>query len=319
LLTRPSLSEVHDYRANIDERIATLLAAGDGTLSALLTLGINHEQQHQELILTDIKHLFSMNPLKPAYRDRRVQPGPAAPTLEWLEFEGGVVEIGQEGNGFCFDNELPRHRQYLHPYRLASRLVTNGEYLQFIEDGGYDNPLLWLSEGWDWVQANGPAHPIYWSREEGGWTEFTLHGVRGLDAALPLVHVSYFEADAYARWAGARLPTEAEWEHAAVSRMPAGNLADSDEFHPRAATAGGMQQLFGDAWEWTQSSYSPYPGYRAAEGAVGEYNGKFMVNQYVLRGGSCVTPDDHIRATYRNFFPAGACWQFSGIRLAKDV
>jgi ergothioneine biosynthesis protein EgtB len=321
LLTRPALHEVHAYRADVDARMAALLAARgeDRELRLLTTLGLNHEQQHQELILTDVKHLLSMNPLKPAYlRRTSASPARAAP-LEWLEFEGGVVEIGHDGNGFCFDNELPRHKQYLHPYRLASRLVTNGEYLRFVEDGGYGNPLLWLSEGWDWVQANAVEHPMYWMREGAAWTEFTLNGVRPLDPDLPVAHVSYFEADACARWAGARLPTEAEWEHAAGSLPVTGNLAGAEALHPRPATGPGLQQIFGDAWEWTQSSYAPYPGYRAPAGAIGEYNGKFMVNQYVLRGGSCATPDDHIRATYRNFFPAAARWQFSSVRLARDL
>jgi len=320
LLTRPALSEVYEYRRNVDERVAALLSSSiaDSEVRALLILGLNHEQQHQELILTDIKHLLSLNPLKPAYRQRRADPGSSAAALEWLAFKGGIAEIGHDGDSFCFDNERPRHGHLLRPYSLASRLVTSGEYLRFVESGGYDDPLLWLSDGWDWVRANGLSHPIYWTREDDGWTEFTLDGARQLDSSLPVVHVSYFEAEAYARWAGARLPTEAEWERAAVSQPIAGNLASRGEFHPRAATAPGLQQVFGDAWEWTQSSYAAYPGYRAAEGAVGEYNGKFMVNQYVLRGGSCATPDDHIRATYRNFFPATARWQFSGIRLAKD-
>jgi ergothioneine biosynthesis protein EgtB len=320
LLTRPALSDVYEYRRNIDDRIAKLLSTSvaDDELGALMALGLNHEQQHQELILTDVKHLLWMNPLKPAYRGRRAETRAPGVAMAWLELSGGVVEIGHDGNGFCFDNELPRHRQYVHPYRLASRLVSNGEYLGFVEEGGYRNPLLWLSEGWDWVQANGLEHPIYWARSDEGWTEFTLEGVHALDPDLPVVHVSYFEAEAYARWAGARLPTEAEWENAAIDQPVAGNLANSDAFHPRAGNAPGLRQLFGDTWEWTQSSYSPYPGYRATEGAIGEYNGKFMVNQYVLRGGSCATPDDHIRATYRNFFPAAARWQFSGVRLAKD-
>jgi ergothioneine biosynthesis protein EgtB len=321
LLTRPALSEILEYRESVDSRVPALLAApgGDTDLAALLTLGLNHEQQHQELVLTDVKHLFSMNPLRPAYRQRPAGQRSSAVEMEWNAFAGGVVRIGREGDGFCFDNEQPRHEHLLRPYRLASRLVTNGEYLRFMEDGGYDNPMLWLSDGWDWVRANGLAQPIYWTRAEGGWTEFTLHGARPLDAGLPLVHVSYFEADAYARWAGARLPTEFEWEHAAVSGEPLRDPAPGDVFHPRVTSARGFRQLFGDAWQWTQSSYAPYPGYRPAAGAVGEYNGKFMVNQYVLRGGSCATPHDHVRPTYRNFFPAGTRWQFSGIRLARDV
>jgi len=230
-----------------------------------------------------------------------------------------VVEIGHGGNGFCFDNELPRHKQYLQPYRLAARPVTNGEYLEFIEAGGYRTPELWLSEGWDWVKAQRLSAPFYWRNGEGGWQEFTLGGVVPLSPGLPVTHVSYFEADAYARWRQARLPTEAEWERAAIDCRLHGNFADDNLFHPLRAGGRGLQQMFGDVWEWTRSSYAPYPGFRPAAGAIGEYNGKFMVNQYVLRGGSCATPRDHIRSTYRNFFPTSARWQFSGIRLARDV
>jgi len=283
-------------------------------------LGLQHEQQHQELILTDVKHLLAQNPLRPVYRKPDPEPEPAAPTaLEWLAFDGGQVRIGHEGDGFAFDNERPRHVETVEPYQLATRLVTNQEFLQFVEDGGYRTPRWWLSEGWDWVNAAQRAHPAYWRRDDGGWTEFTLGGQVALEAAHPAVHLSYFEADAYARWAGARLPTEAEWEHAAAALKPHGNFADGGRFHPRAASGTGMQQMYGDAWEWTRSSYAPYPGYRLPPGAVGEYNGKFMVNQYVLRGGSCATPADHIRASYRNFFPASATWQFSGLRLARDA
>jgi ergothioneine biosynthesis protein EgtB len=320
MLTRPSLSAVYDYRMNVDGRMERLMLEkrDDANVRALVTLGLNHEQQHQELILTDVKHLLSLNPLRPAYRARLAEPSPASTPMDWIGFDGGLVEIGHDGEDFSFDNERPRHKHYLEPFRLASRPVTNGEYLQFLEQGGYRNPQLWLSEGWDWVQANHLAHPLYWQRDDTGWSEFTLNGQQCLDPSLPAVHVSYFEADAFARWAGARLPTEAEWEHAATTCEVLGNLADTDAFHPRTAKDRGMQQMFGDVWEWTQSAYSPYPGFRAAEGALGEYNGKFMVNQYVLRGGSCATPQNHIRATYRNFFPTSARWQFSGIRLAKD-
>jgi ergothioneine biosynthesis protein EgtB len=337
LLTRPSLSEVRNYRNHVDARMQDLLHSrgNDPAVRDLAVLGLNHEQQHQELLLTDAKHLLSMNPLRPAYRDagdeNAVGDGGIAaasaatpvPKLEWAGYKGGVAEIGFRGTGFSFDNESPRHEVLLLPYRLATRLVTNAEYLQFIEQGGYTNPQLWLSEGWDWVSQNRLAQPIYWHRDQGNWQEFRLSGARPLDPGLPLVHVSYFEADAYARWADARLPTEAEWEHAAgqcdASGRAAGNFADDGIFHPcAAAPAPGLRQMFGDAWEWTQSSYAPYPGFRAADGAIGEYNGKFMVNQYVLRGGSCATPADHIRPSYRNFFPTGARWQFSGIRLARD-
>jgi ergothioneine biosynthesis protein EgtB len=325
LLTRPPLSFVREYRRNVDERIARLLASrGDkkglqGDVQALVALGINHEQQHQELILADIKHLLFMNPLKPAYRDAFPQSAQPAMPMAWHAFDGGVVSIGNPGRDFCFDNESPRHRVYLAPYRLASRLVTNGEFLEFVGEGAYRNPRFWLSEGWDWVCANELAHPLYWLEDERGWMEFSLAGLRPLDPGLPAIHLSYFEADAHARWSGARLPTEAEWEHAAAMPSSCGEFAEGKLFHPAAAKQQGLSQLFGDAWEWTQSAYAPYPGFRHPEGAIGEYNGKFMVNQYVLRGGSCATPADHVRATYRNFFPATARWQFSGIRLARDM
>jgi ergothioneine biosynthesis protein EgtB len=319
MLSRPSLAIVRDYRQDVDRRMHSLFErhGKDSALQALVTLGLNHEQQHQELILTDCKHLLSLNPLKPVYRIGELGAPSSAGILEWTAFAGGLVAIGAGNGGFCFDNELPRHNEYLQPHSLASRLVTNGEYLQFVENGGYRDPRLWLSEGWDWIQAI--DCPIYWTKDPTGWKEFTLAGMRTLDLDLPVVHVSYFEADAYARWAGARLPTEAEWEHAACDCAAAGNFADSGHFHPRAARGTGLQQMYGDAWEWTSSSYAPYPGYRPQAGAIGEYNGKFMVNQYVLRGGSCATPSGHIRPTYRNFFPASARWQFSGIRLARDA
>ncbi len=321
LLTRPALQEVLLYRKNVNERMEKIFARGgdEEAFRTLVDLGLHHEQQHQELILTDIKHLFSLNPLKPAYSELEEVSSPAIAGFEWLAFDGGLVEIGHGGNGFCFDNESPRHKQYLNSYSLASRLVTNGEYLDFIADGGYRDPSLWLSDGWDWVQANKFTHPVYWAREGDRWGEFTLSGKRELDSVAPAVHISYFEADAYARWAGARLPSEAEWENAAGTRAEADAADRHDRLHPRPAkNAAGLQQMFGDAWQWTQTSYAPYPGYVRPEGAVGEYNGKFMVNQYVLRGSSCLTPADHSRASYRNFFPATARWQVSGIRLAKD-
>ena len=318
MITRPSLADVYRYRNNVDERMQRVLAMNENNkaLQDLVVLGLHHEQQHQELILTDIKHLFSLNPLKPAYNDNKLQECANATKMEWISSEGGLVEMGCDGNRFCFDNEQPRHQVYLQPYSLASRLITNGEYLNFIEDGGYQNSQLWLSDGWNWIIANDIKQPLYWSKESDIWREFTLHGVRPLDPNLPVVHVSYFEADAYARWANARLPTEAEWEHLAAQT----NIDDSrvNCFHPSAASGSGLQQLYGDAWQWTQSSYAPYPGFRPGVGAIGEYNGKFMVNQYVLRGGSCVTPANHTRESYRNFFPTAACWQFSGIRLARD-
>lgn len=325
LLTRPSLSEVLAYRANVDARMGRLLStvAHDAALCALVELGLQHEQQHQELLVTDIKHLLSCNPMRPAYRTPQpvVADREAAQPLVWHTLAGGLHEIGHAGGGFAFDNEFPRHQVYLQPYALASRLVTNAEFAAFIDDGGYRNPALWLAEGWDWRAAQGLEQPLYWQRVDSDWHEFTLAGLRPMQGRQPVVHLSYFEADAYARWAGARLPTEAEWEHAAAPLFSdiAGGEARSDMLHPCAARGVGLEQLSGEVWQWTQSSYAPYPGFRAAEGAVGEYNGKFMVNQYVLRGGSCATPAGHARASYRNFFPATARWQFSGVRLARDM
>lgn len=328
LLTRPAFSEVMDYRRNVDARIGVLYARlaspAQDEFARLIGLGLQHEQQHQELLLTDVKHLLSMNPMKPAMLAGGDPPPEADAPLRWLEFDACIAEIGHAGPGFSFDNELPRHRHFVESYQLASRLVTNAEYLSFVEDGAYRNPALWLSEGWDWVCANGLAHPLYWQApaDAGGtWREFSLHGMRDLDPHAPLVHVAYFEADAYARWAGARLPTEAEWEHAAQS-WRAGNDSrfDANVARENIGQLGSGQaiQMFGTCWQWTSSSYAPYPGYAPAPGAIGEYNGKFMVNQYVLRGSSSATPPGHARTSYRNFFPAGARWQFTGIRLARS-
>jgi len=322
LLTRPGLDTVRAWRDDVDRRMDGLIARG-GELPAdfneLLRLGLEHEKQHQELLLTDVKHLFSLSPLAPAYAPPTTARAPAAaPPLAWHACAAGPVQIGHAGEGFRYDNETPRHTVQLAGGELASRLVTNGEYAEFIAAGGYADPRCWLSDGWDWLAAGARRHPCYWRPADGGWQEFTLAGLRPLDAAEPVVHVSYYEADAYARWAGARLPTEAEWETLAAGLPVAGHFGDSRRYHPAAAVGSGLVQIYGDAWEWTQSSYAAYPGFRAAAGAVGEYNGKFMVNQYVLRGGSCVTPPGHLRASYRNFFPAAATWQFSGIRLARD-
>jgi ergothioneine biosynthesis protein EgtB len=306
LLTRPSMAEVRAYRASVDARMARLLAdqADNEDLATLIELGLQHEQQHQELILTDVRHLLAQNPMYPAYTQAPQQPPDSAAAPDWVGFSGGLVEIGHDGDGFCFDNELPRHRHFVQPFALAERLVTNGEYLEFIDAGGYRDPALWLSEAWDQVGALTLAHPLYWQRDDAGrWFEFTLHGLRPLDHARPATSISLYEADAYANWRGARLPTEAEWELAARS--------------PEGRPGGSLRQLFGHCWQWTSSSYSPYPGYAIAPGALGEYNGKFMLNQYVLRGSSSATPPGHARASYRNFFPAGARWQFTGIRLAK--
>ncbi|MGK5005193.1 ergothioneine biosynthesis protein EgtB [Janthinobacterium sp. LB2P70] len=324
LLTRPGMAQVRAYRADVDARIARLLAgelARDERerLTMLLALGLEHEQQHQELLLTDVKHLLAQSALFPAYLDTAPAPAPAqehAQPTAWLAFDGGLAQIGHAGDGFCFDNELPRHPQYVAPFELASALVTNGEFLTFIEAGGYRTAHLWLAEGWDWVRSQQLACPLYWQRDEAGhWQEFTLFGLRPLDLQAPATHLSLFEADAYAHWAGARLPTEAEWELAAQ-----GVALQVGQLHPAASAPGaGLRQMFGHCWQWTSSSYAPYPGYRTAPGALGEYNGKFMLNQYVLRGSSCATPAGHARASYRNFFPAGARWQFSGIRLARQV
>jgi ergothioneine biosynthesis protein EgtB len=289
----------------------------------IITLGIHHEQQHQELMLTDIKHVFSENPLYPVYRERSAQVSAPVPLIKWLSFKAGVFEIGHNGDGFCYDNEESRHREFVEDFHLASRLVTNGEYLQFIEDGGYNRPEFWLSLGWFTVGEQHWNAPLYWGHRDGGWSAFTLSGLRELDKSEPVCHVSYFEADAFARWAGARLPTEFEWEVAAENLSYTGNFVDEEIFHPKpldsSTSRQPIAQMFGDVWEWTRSSYSPYPGYVAAPGALGEYNGKFMCNQYVLRGGSCATAQSHIRKTYRNFFPPNARWQFMGIRLAKDA
>jgi ergothioneine biosynthesis protein EgtB len=328
LLSRPTMGEVWEYREEIDRRIEQLLERAEYVsreLQDVIELGLNHEQQHQELMHTDLKHLFSCNPLCPAYRDQDLQAtGDAAP-LTWVCFGEGIYSIGHDGGSFAFDNESPRHRVFLERFALASRPITNAEFREFIDGGGYRRPGLWLSLGWQTVQAEAWQAPLYWRRERGGqWREFTLSGLCPLDPHAPVCHLSYFEADAYARWRGARLPTEAEWEAAAQSVRNSGdridgNFAESGRLHPAPggrAGESGLSQLFGDVWEWTSSSYAPYPGYRPAAGALGEYNGKFMCNQYVLRGGSCVTPRSHVRVTYRNFFPPEARWQFTGVRLA---
>jgi ergothioneine biosynthesis protein EgtB len=298
LLTRPTAEEVFAYRTAVDARLADLEGGkhlASASVCEALELGKNHEEQHQELILTDILHLFSRSPLLPAYSREAAAKPTQASALTWRRNEGGVHDIGHDGHGFAFDNEGPRHKVYLAPFSMASRLVTNGEYLAFVADGGYRRPELWLSDGWAWVQANAVGAPLYWL--DNGARELTLRGADALAHGAPVTHVSYYEADAYARWAGARLPTEAEWEVAAPH----------------------VEQAFAHAWQWTQSSYSAYPGFRPLAGAFGEYNGKFMVGQQVLRGSSSVTPTDHARLTYRNFFPPHAQWQFSGIRLTRDT
>ena len=330
LVTRPGAHEVGDYRRNVDARVRELVEGLDeGTLTKLapvIELGFHHEQQHQELLLMDIKHVLSRNPLQPVYAGTRRAPS-EPDDLGWVEVEGGLVEVGHQGEGFSFDNELPRHRQWLEPYRLADRLVTNGEWLEFMADGGYTRAGLWLSDGWARVNAEAWRAPFYWVEHDGVWLEHTLHGTWPVDPGAPVTHVSFYEAEAYATWAGKRLPTEAEWEHAVVvdgqgdAAHAGGNLADQQAFHPAAAPARAphgsrLRQVYGDCWEWTASAYHPYPGFHPPEGAIGEYNGKFMSNQMVLRGGCALTPPDHARLTYRNFFPHAARWAMSGVRLA---
>jgi ergothioneine biosynthesis protein EgtB len=314
MLSRPSLEEVLDYRAYVDEALESALADLSPAALELIELGINHEQQHEELFLTDILATFAENPLEPAYGNLAPPACFALEPLSWNRGREGVIEIGAPDGGFAFDSERPRHRVFLSPHEIASRPVTGKEWGEFIDDGGYSTPSLWMSEGWDWVQREGIAAPLYW---RGDGTEFTLGGSRKIDSTAPAAHISYYEADAFARWAGARLPTETEWEAAAAISDPAsGNQLDSaGPVRPRPA-AGGM---FGDVWQWTASAYLPYPGFRPARGAVGEYNGKFMSGQFVLKGASCATPRGHSRASYRNFFYPHQRWQFAGLRLAKDL
>jgi ergothioneine biosynthesis protein EgtB len=333
LLTRPDLGTVLAWRRQVDERIERLLAAraDDAALGGLVALGLQHEQQHQELMLTDLKHLLWSNPLRPAYAKRWPLAAVAPAPLRWIGHEGGEVEIGHQpvaDGAFAFDNEGPRHTLRLTPFELASRPVTHGDWLAFMDDGGYARPELWLSLGWDWVRTGQREAPLYWWREAGGepWRTFTLQGDVAVDPHTPLPHLSFLEAEAYARWAGARLPSEFEWEVAArragAPARASAHWADRGAFHPlpqASADASAPQQLFGDLWEWTASPYLPYPRFKPAAGAVGEYNAKFMCDQWVLRGGSCATPAGHVRASYRNFFPAQAQWQFSGLRLARDL
>lgn len=321
LLTRPTLRETLDYRAHVDAAMHELMIrhGDDPELQSRLVLGLNHEQQHQELLLTDIQHLFSLNPLQPVFRETAVPAPTAAVALRFIDGRTGMVEIGHAGAGFAYDNEAPRHRALLHPHAIANRCVTNAEFRGFIDAGGYRTPTLWLSEGWDGVRREGWAHPLYW--DDALETTFGLGGRRAIEPSAPVCHIGFFEADAFARWAGARLPTEFEWEAMAQALPPTGNFADSSTLQPlpaRADTDTAMLQVFGDVWEWTASPYVGYPGYRPAAGAIGEYNGKFMCGQWVLRGGSCATPAGHVRATYRNFFQPAARWQFSGLRLARD-
>jgi ergothioneine biosynthesis protein EgtB len=324
MISRPGLAEVLAYRRHVDEAMLSLCGeALSEETEGLIELGLHHEQQHQELILTDVKHMLSRNPLKPAYQKQ----WPLTPVQRrkrgWIAHDAGLHDIGHAGGEFCFDNETPRHRVWLDAFQMATHPVTNGDFIEFIEDGGYRRPELWLSAGWDAVTAQGWQAPQYWARRDGSWHAFTLHGEVPVDPHTPVCHVSFYEAEAFARWADERLPTEAEWEVAARATSLSGNFLESGALHPlalrEAPVDGTLAQAFGDVWEWTRSDYGPYPGFRPAAGAVGEYNGKFMCGQYVLRGGSCATPSSHIRATCRNFFPPEARWQFSGLRLARGA
>ena len=324
MLSRPTVREVYRYRAHVDAAMRELLVnipeqhAGD--IAQRVRLGAEHETQHQELLLMDMRYNFSINPLLPAYRAAGTAAAEhAARAMEWREYAGGIFEIGHDGHGFSYDNEQPPHPTLLRDYRLATRLVTNAEYLAFMDDDGYRRPDLWLSDGWHTIKTLNWQAPLYWFSEGKDWLHFDLTGAHALRAQEPVSHLSYYEADAYARWSGKRLPTEAEWEHAAHAERIAGNFLDSGHLHPQPAAQGGMSQLFGDLWEWTQSAYQPYPGFRPLPGTLGEYNGKFMCDQMVLRGGSCITPQDHVRASYRNFFRPADRWMFSGLRLAEDA
>lgn len=326
LISRPGVDDVYRFRAHVDEAMLQLLREPPieqaGEIVRGVELGLQHEQQHQELLLMDIKHILAQNPLHPVYRDD-LKPAPKKghDPLRWVGFAGGLYNIGHSGEAFAFDCERPRHRVFLEDFQLGDRPVTNGEYLSFMADGGYARTELWLSDGWASVQQAGWHAPLYWQRHDGDWHEMTLGGLRPLDLDAPVCHLSFYEADAYARWAGARLPTEAEWEVAAAGLPPRGNFLESDHLQPVACEdeGNGLQQMFGGVWEWTASAYRPYPGFRPLEGTLGEYNGKFMSGQMVLRGGCCATPESHIRSTYRNFFQPGMRWQFAGLRLARDT
>ena len=325
-LSRPTVTEIYGYRAHVDEHMARLFTypaiTHEGDCLARIVLGLHHEQQHQELMLMDIKHIFAYNPLRPVYGGLPVVTSSTVPELKWIDFQGGVRSIGHSGVGFAYDNEAPRHKTYLQDFRLASRPITNGEFMAFMQAGAYSEPSLWLSEAWQTLRTQGWRAPLYWEYIDNTWWHMTLGGLRPVDMHAPVCHVSYYEAAAYAAWADARLPTEAEWEVAAADVSIKGNLRDAGFLQPQVAAAGetgALLQFYGDVWEWTQSAYAPYPGYRPQPGPLGEYNGKFMSSQMVLRGGSCVTPADHIRPTYRNFFHPGDRWQFGGFRLAKDA
>ncbi len=330
LISRPTVNQAQRYRASVDSHVDDLLSNPDESLldqiESILVLGIHHEQQHQELLITDIKHVLAQNPLYPVFRVAEERTATECRPCRFIDFEEATTAIGHDGDGFAYDNEGPRHQALVPAFSLATRPVTNGEYLAFIEDNGYNRPEFWLSLGWMTLNEQRWNAPLYWTKRDGAWWNFTLSGLRPVDQSEPVTHVSYFEADAYANWAGARLPTEFEWERAALACPIEGHFVETESFHPSAAKSADsaeksgkhLHQMFGDVWEWTRSAYSPYPGYRAGPGALGEYNGKFMCNQYVLRGGSCATSRSHIRRTYRNFFQPEKRWQFTGIRLARD-
>ncbi len=325
LLSRPTVKNIYEYRKFVDNNIIEFIKNCDEKFykeyAPIIEIGLNHEQQHQELLLTDIKHVLSFNPLNPVYSEKNIENRDDVPQMNWKEFVGGILEIGNDGNSFHYDNETPRHKEFINPFKFANRLVTNGEYIEFIEDGGYKDASLWLSDGWTTVEGENWKAPLYWEKKDGEWWNFTLNGFRKVNPAEPVTHISYYEADAFASWKDARLPTEAEWEVAAGVLQYKGNFVETLNFHPIPLQNedAGLNQMYGDVWEWTRSSYSPYPGYKALPGALGEYNGKFMSSQMVLRGGSCATSETHIRNTYRNFFPPHSRWQFMGIRLAKEI
>lgn len=323
MLSRPTVKDVFEYRAYVNEQMEAFIENASDELweqaAFVVEIGNHHEQQHQELILTDLKYLFAQNPLLPVYRGKEIEEVSSVPVLNWVSFSEGIVEVGSAGNEFTYDNEHPKHRTLVQDFELADRLITVGEYLEFMNAGGYEESKYWLDEGWSAVKKEKWKAPLYWFKQNNEWTQFTLTGTRPLNINEPVTHISYFEADAFARWKGVRLPTEQEWEYASEGLEIQGNFVNEDHFHPASlkANSTGLKQMFGDVWEWTMSSYSPYPNYKPLPGALGEYNGKFMANQYVLRGGSCATSKSHIRRTYRNFFHATARWQFSGIRLAR--
>ncbi len=326
LLSRPTVAEVYEYRKYVNEHIIDLLDKADEEqfkkYAPVIEIGINHEQQHQELMLTDIKHVFSINPIYPVYSAKEVSPTENVPQIKWIEFEEGIYDVGHNGKSFSYDNETPQHKEFINSFTLSSRLVTNREYLTFMEAKGYETPELWLSDGWAAVENEKWNSPLYWTKRDGEWWNYKLSGFHKIDFNEPVCHISFYEADAFARWAGSRLPTEGEWETASSEEKPVGNFVEAGFYHPVPVddikNDSILKQMFGDVWEWTRSSYSPYPGYKTLPGALGEYNGKFMSGQMVLRGGSCATSSTHIRKTYRNFFSPNARWQFMGIRLAKD-